>query len=216
MDFKFVFYCFVSILVITSGGYFFFSTQQETVAAIFFLGTTVAALFFGFRWFNSSGDTNTTSGPWPPSVNFCPDFLTLANINNEQLCIDTIGVAQAGGIATSDGTNVGEQYLFHLYNSSSGADRISLLCQEAKNKKVTWEGVWDGSTCLANIEPPKPPFTSQSVSTETTTTSGGGGGGYGGGDGGSGSGNGRGGGRGRGRGGGRGGGPRGNRGGGGY
>jgi len=176
MNFKFVLYCFVSILAITGGGYFFFSSRQETVAAIFFLGATVAALFFGFRWFNSSGDINTTSGPWPPSVNYCPDFMTLANINNEQVCIDTVGVATAGGISSSDGTKIADQYLFKLYLTSSGADRTSLLCQQAKEKKVTWEGVWDGTTCLSSQEPPKPPRMSESVaatpitSTSTTTT----------------------------------------------
>jgi hypothetical protein len=172
MNFKFVFYCFSAILAITGGGYYFFSSRQETVAAIFFLGATVAALFFGFRWFNSSGDTNTTSGPWPPSVNYCPDFMTLANINDEQVCIDTVGVATAGGISSSDGTKIADQYLFKLYLTSSGADRTSLLCQQAKEKKVTWEGVWDGTTCLSSQEPPKPPRMSESVAaTHSASTS---------------------------------------------
>jgi hypothetical protein len=172
MNFKFVLYCFSSILIITGGGYYFFSSRQETVAAIFFLGATVAALFFGFRWFNSSGDINTTSGPWPPSVNYCPDFMTLANINDEQVCIDTVGVATVGGISSSDGTKIADQYLFKLYLTSSGADRTSLLCQQAKEKKVTWEGVWDGTTCLSSQEPPKPPRMTESVvATPTTSTS---------------------------------------------
>ena len=175
MNFKFVLYCFVSVLAITGGGYFFFSSRQETVAAIFFLGATVAALFFGFRWFNSSGDINTTSGPWPPSVNYCPDFMTLANINYEQVCIDTVGVATAGGISISDGTQIADQYLFKLNLNNSGAERTSFLCKQAKEKKVTWEGVWDGTTCLSSQEPPKPPRMSESVAvTPTTSTTSGG------------------------------------------
>lgn len=163
MNYRFLFYCLLSVVLIAGGGFFFFSMRQEVTAAIYFIGAVIAALFFGFRWFTSSGDLkggNASPGAWPPAVNYCPDFMTLATVENKQVCIDTVGVGQAGGIATSDGTKIGDQYLFHLYLSSSGNERKKLLCDQAKAKNVTWEGVWDGSTCMASTEPPKPPSNS--------------------------------------------------------
>ena len=157
MDLVFLFYIFLSIVLITGGGYYFFSSRLEITAAIYFLGATVAALFFGFRWFNPSGTTTDGPGNWPPAINFCPDFLTLTKVENEQVCIDMNGVAQGGAstLQKSDGTNTGESYIFHLH-VKSGTDRVSLLCDEAKLKGVAWEGVWNGTSCSGNA-PPLPP-----------------------------------------------------------
>jgi len=157
MDVKFLFYCFLSVVLITGGGFYFYSARQEITAMIYFLGAIVASLFFGFRWFSSSGDVNTSAkGPWPPAINYCPDFLTLATVQDEQVCIDTVGVAQSGGLAVSDGTQIGEQYLFHLFLNQTGNVRLKSLCDQCNTKGVTWEGVWDGSVCMG-VEPPQPP-----------------------------------------------------------
>ena len=157
MDLVFLFYIFLSIVLISGGGYYFFSSRLEITAAIYFLGATIAALFFGFRWFNASGTIADGPGTWPPAVNFCPDFLTLTKIDDEQVCIDMNGVAQGGAntLQMSDGTNTGEPYIFHLY-VKSGTERISLICDQAKLKGVTWEGVWNGTSCSGNA-PPLPP-----------------------------------------------------------
>jgi len=157
MNYLFLFYCFLSAVIVSGGGFFFYTSGQQIVAPIFFVGGVIAALFFGFRWFNSSGELGT-GGKWPPTPpNYCPDFLTLTTVDGEQVCIDTVGVAQAGGMAKwSDPTQTDEQYLFHLSLNTIGAPRITSLCAEAKAKGVTWEGVWDGSICLGT-EPPKPP-----------------------------------------------------------
>lgn len=156
MEYIFLFYCFLSIVLITGGGFYFYSSAQEVTAALYFIGSVVAALFFGFRWFSSSGNVQIVkAGAWPPVVNYCPDFLTLATVQGEQVCIDTVGVAQAGGIEISDGTQVSDKYLFHLFLDKSGPTRVTSLCDQAKTKQVTWEGVWDGTVCVG-IEPPKP------------------------------------------------------------
>ena len=130
---------------------------REATAAVYFLGSIIAVVFFGLRWFTSTGDIKkgATAGAWPPTINYCPDFLTLATIDGEQVCIDTVGVSQSGGMSTSDGTQVGDIYMFHLYLDETGHERVTSLCSQAKEKQVTWEGVWDGTTCLG-AEPPKP------------------------------------------------------------
>jgi hypothetical protein len=41
-----------------------------------------------------------------------------------------------------------DNYIFKLYANLSGRKRTDALCLECKNKKVTWEGIYDGSTCV--------------------------------------------------------------------
>ena len=155
MTYPFLFYCFLSVVLVSGGAYFLFSNGQQTTAAIYFVGALVASIFFATRWFKSSGLTNN-AGPWPPVINYCPDFLTLNTIAGEQVCVDTIGVAQSGGLEKwSDPTQTDEKFLFHLYLNESGNDRLLNLCEEAKTKRVSWEGVWNGSACMG-VEPPKP------------------------------------------------------------
>lgn len=157
MTYIFLFYVFLSIVCITGGAYYFYSSNHQLTAYIYFVGSIAAVIFFGLRWFSPSGDiTKAASGAWPPSINYCPDFMSLAVIEDEQVCIDTIGVAQNGGLAVSDGTQVNDRYVFHLFTDKIGKERVNLLCEESKSKQVTWEGVWDGTVCMGK-EPPKPP-----------------------------------------------------------
>jgi hypothetical protein len=71
----------------------------------------------------------------------------------EKVCVDLIGIAPAGGIRKlispeqTTGQNA-DNYIFKLYANLSGRKRTDALCLECKNKKVTWEGIYDGSTCV--------------------------------------------------------------------
>ena len=158
MDYLFWAYVFFSCVLITGGTYYYFSINQQISAGVMFLGITFISIFFGLRWFSTSGlQLAAPAGPWPPLINYCPDFLTLYEVNGEKVCIDTVGLAQTGGMSKwSDPTQTDERYLFHLFTHLSGGARVKALCQQAKDKMVTWEGVWDGSVCSGN-EPPGPP-----------------------------------------------------------
>ena len=159
MDYQFLFYCFLSVVLIAGGAFYFYSSRQEVTSIVYFLGAISASIFFGLRWFSSSGNLKqgAASGVWPPVINYCPDFLSLATVNGTQVCIDTVGVGLAGGISRSDGTQVSPNFTFNLSLGTSGQERAILLCNEAKINKVTWEGLWNGSTCTEK-EPPKPPL----------------------------------------------------------
>jgi hypothetical protein len=96
---------------------------------------------------------------WPPAINYCPDFLTLTTIGEEKVCIDMTGVAQssASTLQRSNGANTGDNYIVRLYTATpSAAERVKKLCDDAKAKGITWEGVWDGSSC-SGVAPPLPP-----------------------------------------------------------
>jgi hypothetical protein len=156
MNYSFWLYVFTSCIAIAGGTFYFYSSGQEILAGIMFFGLLLASIYFGTRWFPAPGSQIIPSGSWPPVVNYCPDFLTLYEINGEQVCVDTIGVAKSGGMSVwSSATQTDEKYLFHLFLNTSGADRIARICDQAKLKKVTWEGVWDGSVCM-QVDPPIP------------------------------------------------------------
>jgi hypothetical protein len=151
------FYIFLAIVFTSGGSFFFYSNGKQISAGIFFVGALAISIYFGLRWFPASGSVILPPSTWKPVLNYCPDFLTLYVINGEQVCLDTVGVSQAGGMSRwTDPTQQDEKYLFHLFLNTSGADRIKKLCDQANTKRVNWEGVWDGAVCM-NLDPPKPP-----------------------------------------------------------
>ena len=56
MDLKFLFYVFLSIVIITGGTYSLYSSRLQTTAMLFFFGTIAASVVFGLRWFSPSGE----------------------------------------------------------------------------------------------------------------------------------------------------------------
>jgi hypothetical protein len=160
MDFSFLVYIFLSFVIASGGAYAISSTGRTIAAIIFFVGIIAIEAYFGVRWFQGDKERtdkiNITS--WPPSINLCPDFLSLIKIDGVNYCVDTIGIAADGGILKyMKDSSVEEkpQMFFNLFADKSGDERVKNLCTECQSKKVTWEGVWDGSTCLGKV-PPKP------------------------------------------------------------
>ena len=159
MDYVFLFYIFLSFVIASGGAFVLFSGGRTIAAILFLVGAVVIEAFFGVRWFQGDGNTTATKGPWPPSINVCPDFLSIykstpdSSGNSVAYCVDNTGVA-SGGMAkwtsssVPDGNNV-----FNLSANLAGAARAKALCTEAAAKKVTWEGVWDGTVCLGGVPP---------------------------------------------------------------
>lgn len=157
MDFVFLFFIFSVSVLIIGGSFMLFTNGQAIFGGIYFVGTVIAAVIFGLRWFLPSGDINRPGTVWPPVVNTCPDFLSLYQVGDTPVCIDTVGVAKTGGISKwTDPSQTQDQYVFNLFTNLTDLARAKKLCEEAEKKKVTWEGVFDGSTC-ANVNPPYPP-----------------------------------------------------------
>lgn len=160
MDFSFLIYIFLAFVIASGGAYALSSTGRTIAAIIFFVGIIAIEAYFGTRWFQ--GDKERKETPqmttWPPSINSCPDFLSLMKINGVSYCVDTIGIAPNGGILKwAEGASMDEkpEYGVKLFTDQSGEQRIKSICTECQTRKVTWEGVWDGATCLGK-EPPKP------------------------------------------------------------
>lgn len=133
-------------------------SERTLGAFLYFVGAILIFTFYGLRWF--SGDalkvTRYESKSWPPIVNTCPDFLSIYERNipgsskKEKICVDLIGVAEGGIQKLIDPTNAtNDNFVFKLHLDKKGPARMKALCQECRLKKVTWEGVYDGTACTA-------------------------------------------------------------------
>ena len=161
MTYLFLFYVFLICIVITGGSFVLFSSGQQITATMYMIGTIVGSIYFGLRWFNTSGNLNSSAASeWSAPVNYCPDFLSLSkDSKGKQVCIDTVGVS-TGGMDTTDGTAQSGRAVFNLsLDVTTASARSAALCEEAKSKGVTWEGVWNGTTCTG-FNPPLPPTSS--------------------------------------------------------
>jgi hypothetical protein len=157
MDFTLVFYIIVSIMLVTGTFYFNYKAGRSIQAIIIGGGLILISVFFGLRWFmtNSTAALQKIAPAWPPSINTCPDFLSLMRIDKTHVCVDPLGVSMGGMEKWTSPTQTDAKYLFNLSLGLSAADRSAALCEECKTKKVTWEGVWNGSVC-SGVVPPLP------------------------------------------------------------
>lgn len=141
---------------------------------MFFIGSVLVLTFYGLRWFTADvfNVSRFPSKTWPPMVNACPDFLSIYERSvpgsrlKEKICVDLVGVSEGGIQKLIDPTNVSNpNYVFNLYNNLKGDARMQALCQECKTKRVTWEGVYDGVTCVATGAVPNSDGTTDSTTT---------------------------------------------------
>lgn len=156
MDFVFILYILFSLVSGLGGTYYLIQSERTLAGFLYFIGAALVLTFYGLRWF--SGDslkvTRYESKSWPPFVNMCPDFLSVyerpvaGSNRKEKVCVDLIGVSENGIQKLTDPANVANNnYVFRLFLEKKGKDRMNALCRECKEKKVTWEGVYDGIAC---------------------------------------------------------------------
>lgn len=148
-----IIYIIVTILI-GGGGVAYFATQGQIIASILFLiGSILVFVFYGLRWFGPAGSPTTTTVPWPPVINTCPDYLTYYKRNNAgaitDTCIDRVGVSRNGGITVwpaGGGSTSNDAYFFTLKKGESQTE----LCGRVINAGLTWEGVTDGESCTSS------------------------------------------------------------------
>jgi hypothetical protein len=162
MQITFVFFILFTIILILGSLYFKFNSKEPIAGIVLAVGFLGISIGFGLRWFTASGDyaASTPNTAWPPSINVCPDYLSLATIDKTKVCVDTIGVSNPPNSANilkkwTGGANTGTDYYFNLNLNLNGNARIKALTDQCKLKGLTWQGVWDGMASL-NKEPPRP------------------------------------------------------------
>ena len=126
---------------------------------IFAVGSVLIFYFFYQRWFGSAGVMNTS---WPPVINTCPDYLTymptLPGVATGG-CIDMIGISNNGGLIPVNDTDMSSQsaltsnkvfpYTSTDVTGARDASSLNAICQQCAMMGLTWEGVYDGDSCMA-------------------------------------------------------------------
>jgi hypothetical protein len=160
MDYPFILYIFVAVATIWGGAVAFIQSERSIGGFLFVIGAILVFVYYGLRWFSgvSLKATQVNYKTWPPIVNMCPDFLTMHKRTiggrTENVCVDLTGVSNGGMQKLTDPNNVmNDNFVFRLYENLQGSTRIRRLCRECRDKRVTWEGVFDGANCVADKVP---------------------------------------------------------------
>ena len=152
-------YIIAAIGIITGGSYKLYDMNNHYGAFIFFAGSLTAFIIYGLRWFAAANALfDQTPGPWPPTINTCPDYLTaykrkMTDGTTQDVCIDLLGVSKNGALkmfpkSKGDAPN-GEEYYFSLASKSTDpAGRNAELCQRAMTFGLSWEGITNGESCM--------------------------------------------------------------------
>jgi len=119
-------------------------------AIIYAVGSATIFGFFGYRWFSSPSSGLTQ---WPPKINTCPDYLTFVppapGAAGNGKCVDFLGVSSNGGLAKA--TSNADAGFRYSVKDLTGASPTTLqtICDACQTAGITWEGVYDGDTCVA-------------------------------------------------------------------
>lgn len=155
MDFFFILYVFICI-VIGLGLFRFLTNSGRNWAAFLVLVLSILIfVFYGMRWFEGTQSTFRYSGPWPPSINMCPDYLVYFNNDGKDTCVDVLGVTRTGSTLkpwTRDDNPQNPpadpaKYFDAVYKPGMSMDDLQILCDAAKSAKLTWEGITNGDSC---------------------------------------------------------------------
>ena len=171
MELSFIFYIFAAFIIIP-GTFFILSLFNKYLAGgIASIGMIIIFIMFGIQFYSADGNYIQQSSPiaWPPTINFCPDFLSLTTVDASggpvMVCVDTVGVSTQGASGlqqynpnnTVTGSASGvpastQQFNLHL-DISDDNDRTNAIVQDCKDKGLTFEGIWNGISQTQNIVP---------------------------------------------------------------
>ena len=154
VNYWYVFYILFSIAVVAGGSYSLYSSVNLGKTIIYAIGASLVMVFFGMRWF---GNIPAKSNVWPPTINTCPDYLT----HNGTGCVDYLGVSSkiSGFAKTTNtstvtyfgGTGTPGRFTSATVNAAITAGdtaRLQLICNACSDGGLTWEGIYDGDTCV--------------------------------------------------------------------
>jgi len=163
-------YIVVSIVGLLYGTSYINSINQIR-AAVFGIFASLVLIYFGIRWFGSRIPQLTS---WPPVINTCPDYLSYITIpsttvNGKKItsgCIDMLGITNglSGATAISKTsrstassfksgntaptiTQICEFTSADVKAAKTAAD-LQAICARCKDLGITWEGVYDGDSCI--------------------------------------------------------------------
>ena len=160
LNWYFVIYLLFSIAVVGMGVTKIYPMGTAT-AIIYAIGSVMILIFYSYRWFG----TNSNSSPtWPPTINTCPDYFTyIASLPGDSKpgCVDLLGISKnsgiqrttsgqltaAGGLSSTTVAKVFPYTSKDVLKATTSAV-VNGICQYCNTKGITWEGVYDGDSCI--------------------------------------------------------------------
>lgn len=168
MELSFILYIFAAFIVIP-GTFFILSQFKRNLAGgIASIGILVLFVLFGIQFFTSDGKyiQQTTATTWPPSINYCPDYLSLLKLADRSfVCVDTVGVATGNtplhyfnpNNAASGNATPRDSEKFDLrLNIADDNERREAIIRDCTAKGLTFEGIYDGFKSYNNKIPRVP------------------------------------------------------------
>jgi len=183
MDYWLVAYIVITILLGTGFVAMMYKRGQIPGAMILLVLLLLVFVFYGLRWFKSGTlkGTESTTGPWPPIVNMCPDFMvSYTDAVGKVYCHDATNTYDlktntiAGMTTSITINNVPGQTAFLIKDPSRNTSATELkmdtdgtrwpllanlknnpgaLMNDPRGKFVRWEGVWDGRSLTTENAP---------------------------------------------------------------
>jgi hypothetical protein len=163
MNYYLLIYVLLCIAIGLGGTAVLAQTGRGLGAIAFLIGSILVFTFFGLRWFEYGINYQFASSSWPPMINTCPDYLVFVQRTKTGAtqpigsCVDPLGVSTAG---MSRWTWNGQgpmppenEYYFDLdFGTTTFEELVKARCDRSIEKGVTWEGVYDGTNCLAQSQ----------------------------------------------------------------
>lgn len=148
------------------GGAYYLMTGGRLYSAIGFLLAAIACfVYFGLRWFDGMKLKGFLSGsipkdtPWPPQINYCPDFMSLKQTGTgagaQYYCVDTMGVTALPVFTATSAIETSGTINNILLTKDKTAASYATSLNAGNTLGITWEGVFDGKTPSA-VTPPYP------------------------------------------------------------
>lgn len=162
IDYSLIVYVLGAVAVGIGIPYYFMKLERPIAAIGMVIAFLAIFIFFGLRWFEGMkvrpfllGGINKNA-PWPPQINYCPDFLSMKEKNGKYYCVDTMGVSPSMPVYTSssDIDTTTPNYLELTANKTASQYMTSFIGQGVTSG-LTWEGVYDGISA-SNVVPPYP------------------------------------------------------------
>ena len=155
MDYAFIAYVFLAIVVTAGAGMQLFQSNRMWTAILVLILFTLIFYFFGIRWFRGTSLLGGYQGSWPPIINACPDYLVYYRRGQQDTCVDLLGVNRSGGVlvpwtqedSPQNPPADDRKYFPYVYKSTMKAAELQQLCNYTQQAGLTWEGITNGESC---------------------------------------------------------------------
>jgi hypothetical protein len=164
MDYSLIVYALGATAVGLGGSYYLMNGGRLYSAIGFLLASIAVFVYFGLRWFEGMKLKQFLVGgvdknmPWPPQINFCPDFMSLKQIGSgpgaRYYCVDTMGITglplfTKNSVIETTGQNINNI----LLDKGRTAQTYAIMLNGGRTLGVTWEGIFDGRAPSSRTPP---------------------------------------------------------------